>query len=184
MFVSTVEALVSAVEASVDEMSAHARTIADLALQVGLALGFGPAALRRLELSALFHDVGKLAIPRSILKKPGPLTSAEREVVEQHPILGERILEPVAELEDVRRVVRSAHEHFDGTGYPDGLAGEEIPIESRIILVCDTYHAMTTDRPYRRALDRDEANSRLRAGAGSQFDPAVVDALLRVLGTA
>jgi len=181
MFLSTVEALVTAVEESVDETSGHARTIADLSLRVGLALGLGPAALRRLELSALLHDVGKLGIPPAILRKPGPLTEAERAVVEQHPVLGERMLERVTELEHVRRVVRSAHEHFDGSGYPDRLAGEDIPIESRIVLVCDTYDAMTTNRPYRSSLGRDEARSRLRAGAGSQFDPAVVEALLRVL---
>jgi diguanylate cyclase (GGDEF)-like protein len=184
MFLSTVEALVTAVETSVDETSGHARTIADLSLRVGLALGLGPAALRRLELGALLHDVGKLAIPPAILRKPGPLTEAERAVVEQHPLLGERMLEQVAELEEVRRVVRSAHEHFDGGGYPDRLAGEDIPIESRIVLVCDTYDAMTTDRPYRSSLGRDEARSRLRAGAGSQFDPAVVEAFLRVLDPA
>jgi diguanylate cyclase (GGDEF)-like protein len=180
-FLSTVEALVNAAEASVDATSTHARQIADLALEVGHAFAFGPAGLRRLELGALLHDIGKLGIPEAILTKPGPLTSAERAVVEQHPILGERILEPVDRLEDIRRIVRSAHEHFDGTGYPDGLAGEEIPIESRIVLVCDTYHAMTTDRPYRRALDRNEATRRLREGAGTQFDPSVVETLLRVL---
>jgi HD-GYP domain-containing protein (c-di-GMP phosphodiesterase class II) len=144
-------------------------------------LGFGPAAARRVELGALLHDIGKLGVPEAILTKPAPLTDAERAVVEQHPILGERILEPIAQLEEVRRIVRSAHEHFDGTGYPDGLAGEEIPIESRIVLVCDAYHAMTTDRPYRRSIGAEEAKVQLRDGSGTQFDPSVVAALLRVL---
>jgi HD-GYP domain-containing protein (c-di-GMP phosphodiesterase class II) len=101
--------------------------------------------------------------------------------VERHPVLGERILAPISQLDEVRRIVRAAHEHFDGSGYPDGLVGEDIPVESRIVLACDAFHAMTTDRPYRRALGVDEAKQRLRDGAGTQFDPDVVEALLRVL---
>jgi diguanylate cyclase (GGDEF)-like protein len=180
-FLSTVEALVNALEARDENTSSHGRTIADLALQVGLELGFGPDALRSLELGALLHDLGKLGIPEAILAKPGPLTDAERGIVESHPILGERILEPIEQLEEVRRIVRSAHENFDGTGYPDRLAGEEIPIESRIVFACDAYHAMTTDRPYRSSIGSDEAKARLRQGSGTQFDPSVVAALLRVL---
>ena len=180
-FLSTVEALVNALEARDEQSSSHGRTIADLALKVGLELGFGPAALRRLELGALLHDIGKLGIPEAILAKPAPLTDGERNIVESHPILGERILEPIEQLAEVRRIVRSAHESFDGTGYPDRLAGEQIPIESRIVLACDAYHAMTTDRPYRSSIGIDEAMTRLREGSGTQFDPSVVAALLRVL---
>jgi HD-GYP domain-containing protein (c-di-GMP phosphodiesterase class II) len=101
--------------------------------------------------------------------------------VKTHPVVGERILTPIAQLDEVRRIVRCAHEHFDGTGYPDGLVGEQIPLESRIVLVCDAYHAMITDRPYRGSLGVDEARRRLVEDAGTQFDPQVVDALLRVL---
>ena len=180
-FLSTVEALVNALEARDEHSSSHGRTIADLALKVGLELGFGPPALRRLELGALLHDIGKLGIPESILAKPAPLTDAERDIVNGHPILGERILAPIEQLEEVRRIVRCAHENFDGTGYPDRLAGEEIPIESRIVLACDAYHAMTTDRPYRASIGAEEAKARLRHGSGTQFDPSVVAALLRVL---
>ena len=180
-FLSTVEALVNALEARDEHSSSHGRTIADLALKVGLELGFGPAGLQRLELGALLHDIGKLGIPEAILAKPAPLTDTERGIVESHPILGERILEPIEQLGEVRRIVRSAHENFDGTGYPDRLAGEEIPIESRIVLACDAYHAMTTDRPYRSSIGVDEAKARLREGSGTQFDPSVVAALLRVL---
>jgi HD-GYP domain-containing protein (c-di-GMP phosphodiesterase class II) len=182
-FLSTVDALVNALEAREQPSSTHARTIADLANEVGVELGFGPTASRRLELGALLHDIGKLGIPEAILSKPAPLTEAERAVVQQHPILGERILEPIEQLEEVRRIVRSAHEHFDGTGYPDRLAGEEIPIESRIVLVCDAYHAMTTDRPYRPAIGVEDAKARLRESSGTQFDPSVVAALLRVLAS-
>ena len=181
-FLSTVEALANALEASDEPTSTHARWITDLALKVGVELGLGPRALKRLELGALFHDIGKLGIPSAILTKPGPLTPLERAVVERHPVLGERILAPISQLDEVRRIVRAAHEHFDGSGYPDSLAGEDIPVESRIVLACDAFHAMTTDRPYRRALGIEEAKRRLRDGAGTQFDPDVVDALLRVLG--
>ncbi len=103
-------------------------------------------------------------------------------IVEQHPVLGERILAPIERLADVRPVVRACHERWDGYGYPDGLAGERIPIEARIILVCDAFHAMTTDRPYRERLSNEEACRRLRAAAGTQFDPTAVDAFVRVLG--
>ena len=180
-FLSTVEALANALEANDEYTSSHARWISDLALKVGVALGLGPSALKRLELGALLHDIGKIGIPSEILSKPGPLTDDERALVETHPILGERILAPIEQLADVRPVVRSCHEHFDGTGYPDRIAGEAIPIESRIILACDAFHAMTTDRPYRHALDAGEAERRLRERSGTQFDPHVLDALLRVL---
>jgi diguanylate cyclase (GGDEF)-like protein len=180
-FVSTVEALANALEANDEYTSTHARWITDLALKVGDELGLDARALKRLELGALFHDIGKIGIPSSILAKPGPLTADERRLVETHPVLGERILAPIAQLAEVRGIVRSAHERFDGTGYPDGLAGEQIPIESRIVLACDAYDSMTTDRPYRRSLGSEKARRELARGAGTQFDPDVVEALLRVL---
>ena len=148
---------------------------------MGEELGLEPPELKRLELGALFHDIGKIGIPARILVKAGPLTSEERALVETHPILGERILAPIEQLGEVRRIVRSAHEHYDGTGYPDHLVGDQIPLESRIVLTCDAYHAMTTDRPYRNALEGHDAKRRLVEASGTQFDPRVVDALLRVL---
>jgi HD-GYP domain-containing protein (c-di-GMP phosphodiesterase class II) len=180
-FLETVEALANALEANDEYTSSHARWITDLALKVGQALGLDGRSLKRLELGALFHDIGKIGIPESILAKPGPLTVAERRLVENHPELGEKIIGPIDRLEEVRPIVRHCHERFDGAGYPDGLAGEEIPIESRIILVCDAYHAMTTDRPYRKRLTPEEAVRRLDDGSGTQFDPRVVDACKRVL---
>jgi diguanylate cyclase (GGDEF)-like protein len=180
-FLSTVEALANALEANDEYTSKHARWITDLALKVGEALGLEPQQLKRLELGALFHDIGKIGIPSAILLKPGPLTEDERAVIETHPILGERILQPIEQLEEVRRIVRSGHERWDGSGYPDHLKGKEIPIESRIIIACDAFHAMTTDRPYRAAVAVDEARRRLEDASGSQFDPDVVAALLRVL---
>jgi diguanylate cyclase (GGDEF)-like protein len=180
-FFSTVEALANALEANDEYTSSHARWITDLALKVGAEVGLDSTALKQLELGALFHDIGKIGIPSHILTKPGPLTPEERTVVETHPLLGERILAPIEQLEEVRPIVRACHERWDGTGYPDHLAGNDIPIESRIIFACDAFHAMTTDRPYRKALTVDEARRRLREGAGSQFDPQVIDACLRVL---
>jgi GAF domain-containing protein len=177
-FVSTVEALANALEANDEYTSSHTRWITDMALRVGRALGFDGPSLKRLELGALFHDIGKIGIPTSILLKPGPLSPEERKVIEMHPELGERILKPIDRLAEVRTIVRSCHERWDGGGYPDGKAGEEIPLEARIILVCDAFHAMTTDRPYRKRLGADEACRRLRDGAGTQFDPAVVDVFL------
>jgi diguanylate cyclase (GGDEF)-like protein len=180
-FVSTVEALANALEANDEYTSSHARWITDLALRVGEELGLEPHELKRLELGALFHDIGKIGVPSRILTKAGPLTSEERAIVEAHPILGERILAPIEQLGEVRLIVRCAHEHYDGTGYPDKLSGEQIPLESRIVLACDAFHAMTTDRPYRKSLGVDEARRRLVEASGAQFDPQVVDALLRVL---
>jgi diguanylate cyclase (GGDEF)-like protein len=179
-FLSTVEALANALEANDEYTSSHARWITDMALEVGREIGLDAKTLKRLELGALFHDIGKLGIPASILTKPGPLTSEERAVIETHPELGERILAPISRLEDVRPIVRHCHERWDGAGYPDGKAAEDIPIEARVILVCDAFHAMTTDRPYRTRLPVEEAFRRLRESAGSQFDPDVVEAFIRL----
>ncbi len=182
-FLETVEALANALEANDEYTSSHARWITDLALKVGEGLGLDGPSLKRLELGALFHDIGKIGIPETILQKPGPLTPAEREVVETHPELGEKIIAPIDRLEEVRPIVRHCHERYDGAGYPDRIRGEEIPIESRIILVCDAYHAMTTDRPYRKRLPTEEAMRRLQEAAGTQFDPRVVEACTRVLAS-
>ena len=180
-FVTTVEALANALEANDEYTSTHARWISDLSLRVGRELGLDDDALKQLELGALLHDIGKIGVPSTILLKPGRLSSTERAVIEMHPVLGERIIAPIDRLQEVRVIVRHCHERWDGRGYPDGLVGEDIPLEARIIFVCDAYHAMTTDRPYRRRLGHPEAVRRLREGAGSQFDPRVVEACLDVL---
>jgi HD-GYP domain-containing protein (c-di-GMP phosphodiesterase class II) len=180
-FLDTVEALANALEARDEYTSSHARWITDTALEVGNLLDLDVATLKRLELGALFHDIGKIGISNDILMKPGPLTEDEWEVMKTHPELGEMILAPIERLSEVRPVVRACHEHYDGGGYPDGRTGENIPIEARIVLVVDAFHAMTTDRPYRAGLPREEAVRRLREGAGSQFDPQVVDVFLRLV---
>ncbi len=180
-FLSTVEALANALEAKDSYTSSHTRWICDMAIEVGRELGLEGARLKRLELGALFHDIGKIGIPASILMKPGPLSAEERALIERHPELGERILAPIDQLAEVRPIVRACHERYDGTGYPDRLMGDEIPLESRIIFACDAFHAMTTDRPYREALPIEEAFRRLEDASGSQFDPRVVAVCLRVL---
>jgi diguanylate cyclase (GGDEF)-like protein len=180
-FVSTVEALANALEANDEYTSMHARWITDLALRVGDEFELDKRGLKRLELGALLHDIGKIGIPSEILSKPGRLTAEERALIEKHPELGERIIAPIDRLQEVRTIVRHCHERWDGQGYPDKIAGEEIPLESRIVFVCDAYHAMTTDRPYRKRLSHPEAVRRLHEGAGTQFDKRVVEVCLRVL---
>jgi diguanylate cyclase (GGDEF)-like protein len=173
-FVSTVAALANALEANDEYTSSHARWITDMSLRVGRELRLDRDGLKRLELGALFHDIGKIGIPSEILSKPGPLTDAEFEVMKEHPELGERILAPIDRLADVRPIIRACHERWDGLGYPDGKVGDTIPVEARIVLVCDAFHAMVTDRPYRQALPTGEAVRRLVEAAGTQFDPFVV----------
>ena len=180
-FLDTVEALANALEAKDEYTSSHARWITDAALEVGRLLGMDAQSLKRLELGALFHDIGKIGIPSAILQKPGPLSDEEWEVIKLHPELGEKILAPIARLSDVRPIVRHCHEHFDGSGYPDRKVGSEIPLESRIILVVDAFHAMTSDRPYRKALPVEVASDRLESSSGSQFDPEVVRAFARLI---
>ena len=171
-FVSTVEALANALEANDEYTSTHARWITDLSLRVGRELGLDERTLKCLELGALLHDIGKIGIPSDVLSKPSRLTAAERKLVETHPELGERIIAPIDRLQVVRPIVRHCHERWDGRGYPDGVAGEDIPLESRIIFVCDAYHAMTTDRPYRRRLSHREAVRRLARGRRHPVRPA------------
>src|SRR5204863_9219142 len=178
---SPADALANALDANDVYTSNHARWIKPLSSRVGRHLGLEERALKCLELGALLHDIANIGIPSDVLGKPGRLTAAERRLVQTHPELGERIIAPIDRLQAVRPIVRHCHERWDGGGYPDGVAGEDIPLESRIIFVCDAYHAMTTDRPYRRRLSHREAVRRLRDGAGSQFDAAVVETAVVVL---
>ena len=158
---------------------AHSRDVVELALAVGKRLRLSPAQLRNLEFGALLHDVGKITVPKAIINKPGPLTEAEWAIMRRHTIEGQRMLDSVGgALTRAGEIVRSSHEYYDGTGYPDGLAGEAIPIEARICSVCDAFSAMTTDRAYRPAMSEPEALEELRRCAGTQFDPRVVKALM------
>ena len=159
----------------------HSETVVDLTARVGEALALGSEEISRLRTAALLHDIGKVGVPDEILHKPAPLTEPEWEVMRQHPAIGERILRAIPGLGDVARIVRHEHERWDGDGYPDRLSGAEIPIGSRIILACDAYHAMTSDRPYRKAMTHAEAMAELTDNAGTQFDPEVVQTLVGYL---
>ena len=152
----------------------HSDGIVATACTTARALGASTAELLELRLAAPLHDLGKIRVPSSILAKPGPLTARDRLVIDRHPVWGAELLACVPGLEVVAGIVRFHHERWDGTGYPDGLSGARIPLASRIIAACDAYHAMTSDRPYRRAMSAEQAISELRANAGSQFDPQVV----------
>jgi HD-GYP domain-containing protein (c-di-GMP phosphodiesterase class II) len=170
------------VEADDAYTGAHSREVVDLTLWVVDELGLSPRERRDAEFAALLHDVGKVRIPNSIINKPGALTPEERAVIETHTIEGERMLHRVGGLlGSVGRIIRSCHERYDGTGYPDGLAGEEIPLVARIVACCDAYNAMTTDRPYRAALPEEQALGELAKNSGTQFDPDVVEALLATI---
>lgn len=182
-FLSTIESLASALEAKDEDTSSHARSIKDKASALGERIGLGGQALKRLEIAALFHDIGKIGIPTDILLKPGRLTKGERQVIETHPEVGERILRPIDRLQDVAWIVRNCHEDYDGSGYPDGRAGRAIPLEARIILVCDAFDAMTSDRPYRKRLSVAEACRRLSEASGTQFDPELIPVFLDLVQT-
>jgi HD-GYP domain-containing protein (c-di-GMP phosphodiesterase class II) len=167
------------VEADDAYTGSHSRDVVDLAMAVGPKMGLDEDQMRRLEFAALLHDVGKIAIPNSIINKRGPLTDDEWAVMKTHTIEGEAMLVGVGGvLGEVGRIVRSCHERFDGLGYPDRIAGEAIPVEARIISCCDAFNAMITDRPYRSAMPLSEALNELRVHRGTQFDPHVVDILL------
>ncbi len=160
----------------------HSRNVVLLVQRVGESLGFDDGESRDVEFAALLHDVGKISVPIEILDKSGPLTEDEWDVMRQHTVEGQRMLEQIGgTLAEVGEIVRSHHEHFDGNGYPDGLRGEEIPRAARVVTACDAFSAMTTDRPYRSAMSVESAVEELRACSGSQFDPEVVAALIKIV---
>jgi HD-GYP domain-containing protein (c-di-GMP phosphodiesterase class II) len=170
------------VEADDAYTGSHSRDVVSLVLAVCDRLGLDARDRRDAEFAALLHDVGKIKIPAEIINKPGPLDADERALIETHTVEGERMLTQVGGiLGNVGRVVRSCHEDWDGTGYPDGLSGEQIALAARIVRCCDAFSAMTTDRPYRKARRVEEALAELRRCAGTDFDPAVVEALVAVI---
>jgi HD-GYP domain-containing protein (c-di-GMP phosphodiesterase class II) len=170
------------VEADDGYTGAHSRAVVELTLAVSDELGLSDRDRRDAEFAALLHDVGKLRVPNEIINKAGPLTAEEWTIVQQHTIEGERLLHRVGGLlGQVGRIVRSCHERHDGSGYPDGLAGGDIPLVARIVCCCDAYNAMTSDRSYRKALPRAEAVAELRRASGAQFDPEVAEALVTVI---
>ncbi len=172
----TVTALAAAMEAKDHYTAEHADSLAAMATAVGRRLGLSDSEQRQLRYAAVLHDIGKIGVPGSILNKQGKLTDDEFAVMAEHTLIGERIISRIEYLRPIARIVRSAHERWDGGGYPDQLAGDQIPLSSRVLLACDAFHAMTSDRPYRGALSTEEALEELRTNSGSQFDPVVISA--------
>jgi putative nucleotidyltransferase with HDIG domain len=181
LYRETLASLTSALEAKDGYTSVHAHEVATLAVAVARRLGATEELVQAIELGALLHDIGKIRVPESVLNKSSALDAEEWAVMRTHPVVGERILAPIAALANVVPIVRSSHERWDGGGYPDGLAGETIPLGARIVAACDAVRAMVEPRPYRPALDLEAARAELERCSGTQFDPSVVTALLRVL---
>jgi hypothetical protein len=179
---ASVAALLAAVDARDGYTGAHSRAVVARAVATARELGLDAHGIADVRHVALLHDVGKIAVPDAILRKAGPLDDEEWAAVHEHPAAGARIIAALPGLDGLVPAVRAEHERWDGRGYPDGLMGEEIPLPARIVFVCDAYHAMTSDRPYRDALPEARAIAELRRGAGRQFCPLSVAALLTVLG--
>lgn len=180
-YTETIEALVSALEARDPYTEAHAGRIRDTAIALSVAMQVPVEQRRAIRLGSILHDVGKIGVSDSILLKPGPLTDEEWAVMRSHPEIGERMLQGIDFLTPALPIVRHHHERWDGGGYPDRLAKDEIPIGARIVAVCDSFDAMTTDRPYRKAMSIEEACDELKRCSETQFDPDCVDLLVDVV---
>jgi response regulator RpfG family c-di-GMP phosphodiesterase len=180
-FLSAIDSLLRAMEERDPCTAGHARRVRSHSLRLGKALGLARRQLKQLSLAAKLHDIGKVGVPESILHKQGPLTPEEDRVIRDHPVIGERVLAPVVRCAAVLAGVRGHHERLDGTGYPDGLKGEQIPLLARIISIADCFDALTAIRTYRVPLPPAEALEHLRAGAGTQFEPAFVRAFASVV---
>jgi putative nucleotidyltransferase with HDIG domain len=174
------QALMAALEARDSYMGDHSRSVAALATEVARMMGLPEDEVAAVQQAAFLHDVGKVAIPDSILNKRGSLDDAELETMREHAVLGARMVGAIPGLAHLAPIIRATHERWDGRGYPDGLSGEEIPLASRIVHACDAWHAMTSDRPYRKALGRGTIDE-LHENMGEQFDPRVVLALVDIV---
>jgi HD-GYP domain-containing protein (c-di-GMP phosphodiesterase class II) len=157
----------------------HSEQVTELTLELGNALGLPESTLRVIRAGSLLHDVGKIGIPDRILRKPGRLTTEEWAIVKGHPSMGEALFRTMPDLHEIQDLVVGHHERFDGSGYPRGLKGAEIPLLARILAVTDAYSAMITDRPYRKALTVNRALAELRKGSGSHFDPGIVSTFIQ-----
>jgi HD-GYP domain-containing protein (c-di-GMP phosphodiesterase class II) len=174
-------ALAAAAEAKDAYTESHPQRVANTALHLGSRLGFQESDLIALYRGGLIHDIGKIAVPDAILRKPGPLNAEEERQMRAHPIIGESIVRPLPSAADILPIIRHHHERFDGGGYPDGLSGHRIPLLARIVSVCDAYDALASDRPYRAKRNSEEAIETLMRGAGQQWDRELVSLLLSEL---
>jgi len=179
-----VQALLAAIDARDHYTGDHSKSVVSLSAQVARRMDLTTRQIVEAEQVALLHDVGKVAVPDHILQKPGPLDEHERKLIEEHPVVGAKIVRSIAGLAHLAPAIRAGHERWDGRGYPDGLVGEDIPVISRITFVCDAFDAMTSNRPYRRSLGIDRARRELESHADSQFCSKSVHALMSVLDQA
>ena len=182
-FMNAVTALALALEAKDEYTSGHSERVSEISVAIAKELGMNDGSIENIRLAGLIHDIGKIGVKEEILNKPAPLTPEEYEHIKTHSIIGERILKPVVEEHEILDMVRLHHERFDGSGYPDGLSGEQIPIGVAIMALADAYDAMTSDRPYRKSLGHKVALEEIQKGSGSQFVPDAVEAFLRVENT-
>jgi HD-GYP domain-containing protein (c-di-GMP phosphodiesterase class II) len=179
-FLATANVLAETIEKRDPYTGGHTRRVMDYALSLGNGLNLNDEEKTRLRLAAILHDIGKIGVRDKILLKTAQLDGEEIKNIENHTILGEEILKGIDHLDDILPGVRNHHERYDGSGYPDGLAGKDIDIIARIIAVADAYDAMTTDRPYRRARSHSQAVAEIKKGSGTQFDPQIVEVFLNI----
>ena len=177
-----IRALADALDAKCDYTSGHSLRVSRFAVMIARTVGLPDDQLKDIELAGILHDIGKIGVPESILWKPAKLTPEEKKIMSEHPVKSAQIIGELSGLVRTRDYVLHHHEFMDGSGYPDGLVGEAIPLGARIILVADAYDAMTTDRPYRKAIGHHNAIAELRQQAGAQFDPKLVEALIKSIG--
>jgi putative nucleotidyltransferase with HDIG domain len=180
-YLSTIVTLSCVVEAKDLYTDKHMKDIAEYSVTIAKKLGLPDSDIENIRRAALLHDLGKISVPDYILMKPGKLSEEEMDIIKRHPANGAKMIEPVEPLKHAREIIKSHQEWFDGSGYPECLRGEEIPLGARIIAVADAYGAMTTDRPYRKALTSDQALKELKEGAGTQFDPRIVEIFISIL---
>ncbi len=180
-FRQTIQGLVGTLEAKDKYTSGHSRRVTELAVKIGQELDLAPREVERIEWAGLLHDIGKIGIRLEALNKPEKITQKEHEMFKDHTVMGKQILESIHFLREIVPLVYHHHEWFDGSGYPEGIGKEDIPLGARILAIADSYDAMTSDRPYRKAMSKDEAMKELKAFAGTQFDPHLVDIFIRVL---
>jgi len=180
-YLATIQSMAAAIDANATYSNGHSARVSGFALKIGRAMGLCQDELDSLERAALLHDIGSIYIPDHVWRKEGPLTAEEQSLVRQHPVLGAEIIDSVNSFKQETKAILHHHERYDGTGYPYGLKGLAIPLESRILAVADAFDAMTSERPYRSELNMRDALEELYSNAGSQFDPRVVESFLMVL---
>jgi len=179
-FFSAITALAYALEAKDKYTSGHSQRVTEISVAIAKELGMPRNSIEKIRLAGLIHDIGKIGVKESVLNKPGKLTDEEYQHIKSHCDVGERILTPIVEDEEILKAVRHHHERYDGRGYPDGLSDEQIPLGARILAVADTYDALTSERPYREAMSTETAFAEIERGKGTQFDPEVTNAFLRI----